>query len=135
MPPAAHPAPDGVSAARGRARANENSSGKGNGVRETESKKTGNVLFVLQTSYTYYYKQKSTTNSDSDIKSEGNRALSGNGTGDCRGTARRTYPIDQHKNHKPLGKKMRRPGLEPGTPAWKADMLTPTPTTLVVLCG
>ena len=24
---------------------------------------------------------------------------------------------------------MRRPGLEPGTPAWKADMLTPTPTT------
>ena len=25
---------------------------------------------------------------------------------------------------------MRRPGLEPGTPAWKADMLTPTPTTL-----
>ena len=23
---------------------------------------------------------------------------------------------------------MRRPGLEPGTPAWKADMLTPTPT-------
>ena len=25
---------------------------------------------------------------------------------------------------------VRRPGLEPGTPAWKADMLTPTPTTL-----
>ncbi len=25
---------------------------------------------------------------------------------------------------------MRRPGLEPGTPAWKAEMLTPTPTTL-----
>ena len=24
---------------------------------------------------------------------------------------------------------MRRPGLEPGTPAWKADMLTPTPRT------
>ena len=28
-------------------------------------------------------------------------------------------------------KYMRRPGLEPGTPAWKADMLTPTPTTLL----
>ena len=25
---------------------------------------------------------------------------------------------------------MRRPGLEPGTPAWKADMLTPTPMML-----
>jgi len=28
---------------------------------------------------------------------------------------------------------MRRPvsrGIKPGTPAWKADMLTPTPTTL-----
>ena len=25
---------------------------------------------------------------------------------------------------------LRPPGLEPGTPAWKADMLTPTPTTL-----
>ena len=25
---------------------------------------------------------------------------------------------------------MRRPGLEPGSPAWKADMLTPTPTML-----
>ena len=24
---------------------------------------------------------------------------------------------------------MRPPGLEPGTPAWKADMLTPTPQT------
>ena len=24
---------------------------------------------------------------------------------------------------------MRRPGLEPGTPDWKSDMLTPTPTT------
>ena len=23
---------------------------------------------------------------------------------------------------------LRPPGLEPGTPAWKADMLTPTPT-------
>ena len=28
-------------------------------------------------------------------------------------------------------KEMRRPGLEPGTPAWKADMLTPTPTTRI----
>ena len=30
---------------------------------------------------------------------------------------------------------MRRPGLEPGTPAWKADMLTPTPTTLFSTTG
>ena len=28
---------------------------------------------------------------------------------------------------------MRRPGLEPGTPAWKADMLTPTPTLLLLI--
>ena len=28
---------------------------------------------------------------------------------------------------------MRRPGLEPGTPAWKADMLTPTPTTHTII--
>jgi hypothetical protein len=27
--------------------------------------------------------------------------------------------------------KMRPPGLEPGTPAWKADMLTPTPQTQI----
>ena len=30
---------------------------------------------------------------------------------------------------------MRRPGLEPGTPAWKADMLTPTPTTHNIICN
>ena len=28
---------------------------------------------------------------------------------------------------------MRRPGLEPGTPAWKAEMLTPTPTTQILI--
>ena len=26
---------------------------------------------------------------------------------------------------------LRPPGLEPGTPAWKADMLTPTPQALL----
>ena len=26
---------------------------------------------------------------------------------------------------------LRLPGLEPGSPAWKADMLTPTPQTLI----
>jgi hypothetical protein len=36
----------------------------------------------------------------------------------------RIIPLDQGASN------MRRPGLEPGTPAWKADMLTPTPTTL-----
>ena len=36
----------------------------------------------------------------------------------------RIIPLDQSA-------KMRRPGLEPGTPAWKADMLTPTPTTRI----
>ena len=35
----------------------------------------------------------------------------------------RIIPLDQS------AKKVHRPGLEPGTPAWKADMLTPTPTT------
>ena len=35
----------------------------------------------------------------------------------------RIIPLDQSA-------RVRRPGLEPGTPAWKADMLTPTPTTL-----
>ena len=32
----------------------------------------------------------------------------------------RIIPLDQSA-------KVRRPGLEPGSPAWKADMLTPTP--------
>ena len=36
----------------------------------------------------------------------------------------RIIPLDQS------AKNVHRPGLEPGTPAWKADMLTPTPTTL-----
>ena len=36
----------------------------------------------------------------------------------------RIIPLDQSA-------RVRRPGLEPGSPAWKADMLTPTPTTRI----
>ena len=42
---------------------------------------------------------------------------------------KRTYTLEPTRN-----KKLRRPGIEPGSTAWKATMLTITPPTLESVC-
>ena len=47
----------------------------------------------------------------------------------CKGKKRK-----KNKKEKVGGKKMRWPGVEPGSIAWKATMLTVTPPTLACVC-